>query len=149
MKQMNVHVDDTTPEFAYLNQEAIRRGITPTGLMRRIMRVVMTDKLVDGILDDADEIRARGTVQPTTLQLIRESAGRGYNRQHAQAQRTAVREAAASAHALNTNVRAPAPAPSHSREYQRDAYTPARDRNTHPVGKSGLRDLLADAVKNT
>lgn len=132
MKQINIHVDDTTPEFQYMEAEARRRGISLTGFARRLFDVIAKDRMVNGILDDEDEVAVAKPKEPTVVDTIRN------------------RSVPMRRNGAPLNFRTPVPAdPTGSSNYQRDAYTPARDRGTHPTGKSGLRDLLADAVKNT
>lgn len=43
--------------YKYFEQAAERRNLTPEQLRNRILTIIINDRIVDAILDDADELR--------------------------------------------------------------------------------------------
>ena len=50
------NISASSPSVGYMTQEAAKRGITVTELVRRVMATVQKDKLVGAILDDEHSI---------------------------------------------------------------------------------------------
>lgn len=54
-----LYLDFDDEEFNYLDSSARIRGTSRNALIHRVLKVVLSDQLILGILDDEDEYRAR------------------------------------------------------------------------------------------